>query len=326
MAGVEFIRGEELRRRPFRVAVSPLCSLFMATRDAVGAQRSGTPEAWCKAIRAHLTPSYYDIFAPLATSQIVFVPDALVPVPTVPGLSFKDELERVVAIAEADLARDIHASRASGPTGDWRAAERHPERWVHDFAGALARAWNGFEPVWRLAQDAIAREVERVGVAMARDFQLELLDGLLPNAHVSDGKWSVHALENAELSLPDTGLIVVPLVCGERGSMLGGAGGVMTDLGYPLPAVPADAPAAPAPPASLEALLGPQRARILRELERPTTNNRLAEALHTVPSGITHHVNTLASAGLVTRERQGRHVAVRRTPRGEALLGLYRGS
>jgi DNA-binding MarR family transcriptional regulator len=45
-----------------------------------------------------------------------------------------------------------------------------------------------------------------------------------------------------------------------------------------------------------------------------------------VPSAATHHVTALEAAGLVTRERSGRHVLVRRTARGDALLELYRDS
>lgn len=323
MRGVECVSGEEVRRRPFRVAMSPVCSLFMATRDAAGAHRSGTPEPWCRAIRTHLTRADYDVFAPLAISQIVFVPDALLPSPEAPGLRLEDELDRIVAVADQELARDIHRSVASGPTGDWRGAERHPQRWVRRFVAALEHAWLGFEPVWRLAQETLARETERIGVATARDSQLELLDGLLPNAGVEDGHWRVRALEDAELVLPETGLVVVPLVAGDRGSMLGGRDGVMSDLGYPVPSLSAHAPAPPASPASLDALLGIPRALIIRGLEQPTSNRRLAELLHTVPSVVTHHVTSLEAAGLVLRERAGREVLVRRTPRGDALLALY---
>ena len=42
-----------------------------------------------------------------------------------------------------------------------------------------------------------------------------------------------------------------------------------------------------------------------------------------MPSAATHHVSALEAAGLVRRERRGRHVVVRRTARGEALLALY---
>jgi DNA-binding transcriptional ArsR family regulator len=321
MTAVEYMRAEEARRRPFLVSVSPMASLFMATRDAVGARRSDTPEPWCEAIRAHLTRADHEAFAPLATSQVVFVPDALLPWNPAPMLPLKDALEQVVAVSDGQLARDIHATIASGPTGDWRSAEREPRRWVRRFVGALARAWTGFRPIWQQAQESLAREIERVNVAGARGSQLELLDGFLPNARVEGDEWRLHALEGGELRLPPTGLVVMPLVAGERGSMVGGSDGVMTDIGYPLP-LAAERP--PIPPASLDALLGVQRARILRALERPAKSGRLAEALRTVPSAVTHHVTALEAAGLVTRTRLGRYVVVRRTERGEALLGLYR--
>lgn len=77
------------------------------------------------------------------------------------------------------------------------------------------------------------------------------------------------------------------------------------------------------PAAALEGLLGVPRAQILRALEAPTSIGRLADALNAVPSAATHHVGALEAAGLVVRDRRGRHVLVRRTARGEALLDLY---
>jgi DNA-binding transcriptional ArsR family regulator len=53
------------------------------------------------------------------------------------------------------------------------------------------------------------------------------------------------------------------------------------------------------------------------------TVGALAELLITVPSAVTHHTSALGSAGLVERERRGRHVFIRRTARGTALLAIY---
>ena len=77
--------------------------------------------------------------------------------------------------------------------------------------------------------------------------------------------------------------------------------------------------------APLEALLGRQRARLLRELESPRGIGALAEVLLAVPSAATHHVGALEAAGLVIREREGRRVTVHRTARGSRLVGLYEG-
>ena len=77
------------------------------------------------------------------------------------------------------------------------------------------------------------------------------------------------------------------------------------------------------PGASLAALLGPQRAKILRWLERPATAGGVADLLHGAPSMATHHLRALEASGLVTRTREGRTVRVHRTARGSALVGLY---
>ena len=55
MPGVEYVDERDLVARPMRVACAPVHSLLMALRDAAGAERSGTPEAWRRVIRAHLT-------------------------------------------------------------------------------------------------------------------------------------------------------------------------------------------------------------------------------------------------------------------------------
>jgi len=69
--------------------------------------------------------------------------------------------------------------------------------------------------------------------------------------------------------------------------------------------------------------MGTPRAALLRALDRPARTGALARLLHTVPSGITHHVRVLERAGLVMRERTGRSVTVHRTTRGTRLLALY---
>jgi DNA-binding transcriptional ArsR family regulator len=79
----------------------------------------------------------------------------------------------------------------------------------------------------------------------------------------------------------------------------------------------------PRPTAALEALLGPQRAAIVRMLEEPCHAGAIAGRLQLTPSGVTHHLKALEAAGLVLRERDAQRVLVRRTARGALLLGLY---
>jgi DNA-binding transcriptional ArsR family regulator len=92
----------------------------------------------------------------------------------------------------------------------------------------------------------------------------------------------------------------------------------------PLPGVPQMLDGDMARPSCpLEALLGPQRAAILRMLDRPCQAGDVARRLTLTPGGVTHHLKALEASGLIVRERDARNVRVHRTARGTLLLGLY---
>ena len=320
---VEYIEAEDVRRSPFRVAVSPLPSLNFAVRDAAGAQRSATPEAWCEAIRRHLRRQDYETLAPFVTSGPTLVPDPLVGLSEAPGDSFKDAVERMMATPIEALADEIADCSAASDNPAWVEAQRDPMRWLRRYVASLLRAWKGFGPVWRHARPALDREVERVGMATALDAQLELLDGLLASGDVESERWCIECkFYTGRFRFRDDGVVLMPLVAGERSSILARSGDTLTSVSYPLRSVLGLEPAE-MQPATLEGLLGVPRAQILRTVARPTSIGRLAEALRAVPSAATHHVKALEAAGLVVRDRRGRNVVVRHSARGMALLELY---
>jgi DNA-binding transcriptional ArsR family regulator len=315
MPGVEYVEERDIVARPLRVAAAPIHSLLMATRDATGAERAGTPEAWRRVIRAHLTRADYEVLAPLSTPRPTLVPSALVPFPGERSQSLKAALERIVA--DDTLGADIDECIGADAAGDWREPARDPRRWVRGLALAMTRAWAGFRPIWQAGQEQIAAEAERIAAAGDRARHLDVLGDLVPCAHVSDGRWLLEwpVATSTRLAVPEQGLTLVPLVAGSRASIVDADGEKVKLVGYPLRARRSDG--------TLEALLGGPRARILRELDKPASNNHLAAALQTVPSAATHHVSALVSAGLVLRDRSNGCMLVRRTERGDALLALY---
>ena len=72
----------------------------------------------------------------------------------------------------------------------------------------------------------------------------------------------------------------------------------------------------------LEALLGSQRARLLRRLDRPRTYSELADSVGIAISTTSHHVDRLRASGLVVTMRLGRAHWVLRTAVGDRLLEL----
>ena len=325
MTGVDYVEARDLIGRPLHVVQAPMYSLLMALRDATGAERSETPEAWCRVIRTHLTRRDYEVLAPLATPRPALVPSAVTPMPGPAGQPLKDAFEQMVAAGD-DLVGEIDECMASAHAGDWREPDRDPQRWIRDLVLAMTRAWRGFAPIWQAGREQLAAELERVTAAAERRAHLHVLGDLIPYGHVTGDRWVLEGFgdEDTRLSVPDRGLTLVPLVAGSRASILDEDSRAIKLVGYPLRPVVRLAPRnGHRHDAPLEALVGIPRARILRTLDVPATNNRLAAVLQTVPSAATHHVTALVSAGLVQRDRSGGSLLVRRTARGDALLALY---
>jgi hypothetical protein len=315
---VEYLEESDLIARPLRVAEAPVHSLLMAMRDAAGAERAGTPEAWRRVIRSHLTARDYEVLAPLATSRPTLVPSALVPLPRPASQTLQAGLEQIVAAGDA-LGGEVDECVGSGGAGDWCDAARDPQRWIRGLALAMTRAWVGFRPIWQARREQLAAEAERVSGAAGRGAHLQVLGDLIGCAHVRDDRWVFEwpGAQDVRLDVPPEGLTLVPLVAGSRASIVDVDGPVVRLVGYPL------RPRLRTPEPTLEALLGIPRARILRELDEPASNNRLAAVLQTVPSAATHHVSALSAAGLVVRDRSNGSLRVRRTARGDALVALY---
>jgi DNA-binding transcriptional ArsR family regulator len=316
-----YVEAEDIRRSPFRVSLAPLASLTIALHDT-GLTGGWTPAAWRDEISRHLRGADHETLAPVLACRPAQLPELLLGLADPPGESLKDGVARLLATPEPVLARAFAGCAAASGSAAWVHAAGAPRRWLRRYVATLLRAWNGFGPVWRNARPTLDREVERVGMATALDAQLEFLDGLLDDGGVADGRWWVRSeAHRGRVRLPGDGLVLAPLVAGERSSIVAGSGDVLRRLAYPVRPVLALAPAERA--ATLEALVGGPRSQILRATVSPTSIGLLAKLLRAVPSAATHHVGALEEAGLVERARQGRHVLVRRTARGRTLVELY---
>ena len=247
-------------------------------------------------------------------------------VPAAAGASFDDHLDAVVAVDPVAFAEGVDAAAQAGhPVGPWRAVAAAPEGWLRAYAQALRRAWVVLEPLWTRSADVLDREVERVSVAVARGAGAELIAQSFPYCEVAGDELLLPSHSDADGRVRAGSVLRLhPLLAPVTASgWTDDYEDVCLALRYSVPNVwrvfDGDHP----PPASLAALVGPQRAKLLARLERPATAGELAELLHGGPSIATHHLNALEQAGLVTRTREGRNVWVGRTARGTELLALY---
>jgi hypothetical protein len=315
---------------------SPLAAVRRVAVETL--EGRSTLDPWRSGMRASLRPVDARVLAPMLTLKLgrwTLIPDCLSPPPSF-GMSFDDELDRVAETAPDTLRSDL---AAIAPDGDelrgWSAALRDPARWLTAYVIAMRRGWAGICGLWNRALPLFDRELERVGTASVRGAVPELLATLQPDWPVDDTGWWLPPTTMARLHIPTDGLVLVPLLPGPkaRGLWEAGGGDVVTHVGYPLPGGHRlfNRPAGNGHHngngngngSSLDALIGEQRARILRRLDRPASAGALAETIVATPSAATHHIDALERAGLANRERRGRRVMVRRTARGTALLGLY---
>ena len=313
----------ELERRPVRVEISPAPTLFALAADTVGAHR-GAPHGWLESVRAELERGDIAALSPLAVRPGGFIPASVMPRRAPDANALGEELDRIAELPAEDVLADISFACGERPAGPWSIVARDPRRWLPRYATALRHAWKGVERQWSAAAELFDRELSRVGSASVRGAVAELVGGLHPRASVADGSWRLPDPQLRTLHLPERGLTLIPILGGPDSA---GAGlhedGTLDWIAHPLVGAWRDPRDHDRRIAALDALVGQQRARLLRGLERPRTIGRLAETLVAVPSAATHHVSAMEAAGLVVRERRGRSVVVHRTARGTRLVELY---
>jgi DNA-binding transcriptional ArsR family regulator len=330
----DFVPASELDKATVRVACSPLPTVFTLTRDALQKGRRGTPRTWRVAALSRMRRRDAEALAPLTDRRCTGWP-GLLSANDAPRETLDDALQRLAATPGTALLGEMESDPDVSATDPvWEPLQRDPDRWMRGYVDAVQRGWLGLEELWKRSTSLLEREAERIDAALDRGVTAtELVTEVSPphtlrtgppRTSLVDGELRlITAQEPRRLSVPASGVIFAPMIAGCDAGILASPGGRLVRMAYSLPgswqAFDDQAP----PPASLEALVGAHRSRLLRRLDRPHTAGELAKALGLRPSGLTFHVRALEAAGLIVRERQGRHVLVKRSERGHVLLALY---
>ncbi len=187
-------------------------------------------------------------------------------------------------------------------------------------AAVLQHGWNRFvAPDWPRRRAVLERDVmHRAGLLAAYGWQhaVEDLTGTLSWAGPHTLRFGHEAWPDRRISAD--GLVFVPRTTG------GGSWTCEQPPRYALvysargPAAPDHSPTTDA----LAAVLGPGRARVVRELGRPATSSQLAAALSLSLGTVSAHLAVLRDADIVIRARARRHVVYRLTDRGIELVEL----
>ena len=298
-----------------RFAVSPLWETIAGLRVLAAPECAPVHQRWTTWAESRLgalpDDPWFRLLRRLATSGPV-IPEFLIPTPglrstgidtEVDGL-FRATPERITAAVGADP----HARPLLDDPTEALTALRDRVRAVHD---AIV------EPLWPRLEGVLQGDVERRGRRLTEHGGPTVLNELHDTV-----TWHPTAVEVAgtvtELGTRD--LVLVPSAFIWPDVYLRDSP-VRLALCYPATGFGTlwtrpDPPTRPA----LTRLLGATRARLLHELERPSTVSELAERLDVTAGAVSQHLAVLRATGLAVSRREGREVVSLRTALGLALV------
>ncbi|WP_377444422.1 ArsR/SmtB family transcription factor [Plantactinospora sp. GCM10030261] len=308
------------------VKIMPMASVLSLLADAAG-RPQGVPPLLRSAVRSNLPYEATRLLTPMFGPSASSIPHCLTPSVSVRDVDFESHLNQIATAAHERLPDQVTALYGEATPGHWDWALRRPGRWVDAYIAMLRSAWEVLRPHWQRAQPLLEREIVRVGTASVRDTFDGVLAHINPRWHYRDESLLIPDRHPERFALDNRRLVLTPTVSGVGASVFDPDMADMLWLGYPLPNLwtvwrsePAGCGQDP-----LVLVLGPMRASLLRHAGSGLGMSQLADLLHCAPSVVTYHCTSLVDAGLLYRERRGRHTHVRRTERGNAMLDLLAG-
>jgi DNA-binding transcriptional ArsR family regulator len=321
-AGV--LRGYQLQVGPLDVlAVSvvmfPQETVLAQLRGLAPGQLNGGPGLLPATIDRALRPAARFAARSFA-ARGACIPECCAPIPPLADVPVAEQAARLRDLDPDVLTGELAASaRANMPPG-WQAAAIEPRRWLASMADASLDTWAVLQPRWQAAAPLLDREVTRVGIAAVRGGMEALLNSLHPRISYADGVLTAAFPLDRRVALGRRRLALLPMIARRDQLFVSFDRPDVCYLAYPIcpphPGAHADADGA------LALILGPLRAAALRALRQPLTVSELAAAVQCAPTTATYHLNQLAAAGLIIRERQGTSIRISRTTRGDDLVGL----
>jgi DNA-binding transcriptional ArsR family regulator len=315
-------RHDDLLRTRF--AIAPLMELVGAVYVLRDPRRYEVHRPWAEWARPRVSDldlSLLDAAAPFGTP---FWPVFIGPPPAAPRAKVEDEFERVLATPPVQVAAEV----ARTYPGEVPAAAR---RMIDDPEGALpelVEQMRGFweatlAPWWARLSALLESEIAARARRLVASGTEAAFAGLHPTVSWDGTTLCVHPTKKpaTEVELAGRGLLLVPAA-------------FVWPVVWPRTDAPWD-PALVYPPAgiahlwepdgkrgdALGSLLGRRRARILMELERPSSTLDLARRLELGAGSVSDHLKVLRRSGLIVGRREGRRVVYARTAIGDGLCG-----
>lgn len=307
-----------------RFAIAPLMELIGAVYVLRNPARYAVHRPWATWARPRterLDLSLLDIATPVETP---FWPVFVGPPPRAPRAELTEELDRVRSTPADQVAAEISRAYPAGVPPVAQPFLDDPDGALGQVVEQMRAFWDAaLAPWWKRISAVLESEIAARARALVAVGPQAAFTGLHPTVRWDGSALCVHPTTkaSADVQLAGRGLLLVP------GVFTWPSVWPRTDppwdpaLVYPPPGI-AELwePERPGDEA-LESLLGRRRARVLLELDRPSSTLELARRMEASAGGVSDHLTVLRRAGLVTRRREGREVIYARTAKGTSLCG-----
>ncbi|MFD3843250.1 ArsR/SmtB family transcription factor [Streptomyces sp. NPDC058642] len=324
MARFSELRLGPLETVPVSVVAQPGVTLMSLVADALGGRSQGVHPTWRRALRSAVPEGAEAVLRPLFTREYSMVPDCLTPTAPLWETDLSVQLDRLAEVSPHLLLQELETDFGGTVPRQWQSVVDRPKAFIHAYAAILSAVWEDFGPIWARAGSLLARETERVGVAVVSNALPLVMSGLGPKIRFSGQTLYVPDPHPETFERGARRVVLVPIVSGNGASVFSFDRSDAVWFGYPVPGLRTlwTAQEATAERDPLKLVVGSLRAGILRELTQPCTMGSLASALNCTPATVTYHCGQLEAAGLLSRERRGQHVVARRTTSGATLVHL----
>jgi DNA-binding transcriptional ArsR family regulator len=253
-------------------------------------------------------------------------PDFMAPIPAEPLASLEDELERVRSTDPDVVRADLADCWPDGPPPPWDRFVSRPREMCDRLCEVLHAYWQAaLAEDWPQLRAVLEGEMLGRARSLALAGPAAVLDELHPSIRWRRPVVELHKKSGKHFNLRLEGrpLILVPLVFAGTVLLANQESERAIGLGYQARGIaalwtPEDAGADD----RLELLLGHGRAAVLRALQQPATTTELARRLSYAPSTVSAHLDVLARAGLLERNRVRRSVFYGLSETGVSLVAL----
>lgn len=330
-----------------RLAMSPLCEVVASVRLLKSPRPHPFHSRWARTTRERLAGIELDLLFDLVDPSVWYLADFLTPPPNSPLPDLEADLGTLRRVSpdqvRADL--DVLAYARRRPLGSLAEAQL-PPRLRRPRPGELPSA--GVDELYADPVDGIARLADQVaaywelaiapywgriralldsdllyrGRRLGQAGPAGLFEDLADGVRWRDGALSIrHRRFHGERTLSGEGLLLTPSAFVWPTVYSSTIPPWQPTLTYPArgTATVWDESARPTP-VGLAAVIGKSRADLLNHLDTPRSTTELATRTGLTPGGVSQHLSTLRSAGLVTRHRTGRTVMYARTTAADSLI------